>query len=786
MTAVQSSRGAFWGLVQQRGPWATTPQDRKNAHRKGVISIGGGIPAGGTVNAGHSIWASVTNLVPKPQNYPAPPPPKPSKWAMASVVLKKKSSAGRKPNLGRQKIKGVRGITGRGSAAAEQTKITQPTSQPFINVPTINPLTEPEGPPDLMQESSAGSSSTAPAGTVADDGREYFDAIEGLPMEYPGPPQQAGAFEREVDIEARQEAAPAINLHNPAFTTYRDTQQPAGVGYGLTNGADEASSMSTSSASSDAPSMGSAVTMKSIKYAESVRSMAMSARNVLMDIEDLPRGEIEYHADIKAIQEGVLELEEERRLLLEYVNQATPMDVDMDVDEPLPLLGFYAEPMQIDAHGLGQAAETTAVGPAITEDAILKAAEADPGFGDFLIRFFGSVTSLNTLLAERTHTVDQARIDILNRYIEPYIKLFKNLGFDTIAQLEEGSQLQRAHLARLYFMGLRFFEETHPQQNTQLQEQARVEQFYQQEAHAAARLPPPNLHTQITTQRGLVASNAQRESRSTMREIAPRNVVRSRSPGARLALEAPSRSSGVIRSHRDVSPEHRRPREKPGRLAIQAGPSSSSSQRRPSMQASPSTDRRQLEYKPASLASRALQPDPYARLPGPPIPTKPIELSIPSLASRAIQPEPNPRLSVLAAPPNRLAIQSTPTARRSIRGGGGGGPQGLSTQDVMTQALVSRRASVAGSDNSMGSGSSSSSSVNYRNALVHVPLGELVPARASTSKALTVKGSSRVAKVAESGAMVVSSGTKVVKSSKPPRKNGGNNGKKRKVIKAGK
>ena len=75
--------GSFWGLVQQKGPWKTTYQDRLNARGRSGPVLGGGIGAGGTRNAGHGNYEQLMN--PYQQNG-SKPPPMPSKYAQRQVV----------------------------------------------------------------------------------------------------------------------------------------------------------------------------------------------------------------------------------------------------------------------------------------------------------------------------------------------------------------------------------------------------------------------------------------------------------------------------------------------------------------------------------------------------------------------------------------------------------------------------------------------------------------------------------------------------------------------------
>lgn len=73
----------FWGLVEQKGPWKTTKLDVMRSKRTGGITIGGGIPGGGTDHAGHGGWFQSTD--PKNNYSVIPPPPKPSRYAQPSI-----------------------------------------------------------------------------------------------------------------------------------------------------------------------------------------------------------------------------------------------------------------------------------------------------------------------------------------------------------------------------------------------------------------------------------------------------------------------------------------------------------------------------------------------------------------------------------------------------------------------------------------------------------------------------------------------------------------------------
>lgn len=84
---MNNSRGGFWGLVEQKGPWKTTTNDIARSYQPYTSKeVGGGIQVGGTKNAGHAGWYAQMNPSVDP-NY-APPPPKPSKYVQKSVIMK--------------------------------------------------------------------------------------------------------------------------------------------------------------------------------------------------------------------------------------------------------------------------------------------------------------------------------------------------------------------------------------------------------------------------------------------------------------------------------------------------------------------------------------------------------------------------------------------------------------------------------------------------------------------------------------------------------------------------
>jgi len=87
----------FWGLVEQVGPWKTTRSDIKRSKMKDKLTLGGGIEAGGREHAGHGEW---TKIFTPYQNDASPSIPKPSSYAMRSIVtgpidMKRQTKMGR-------------------------------------------------------------------------------------------------------------------------------------------------------------------------------------------------------------------------------------------------------------------------------------------------------------------------------------------------------------------------------------------------------------------------------------------------------------------------------------------------------------------------------------------------------------------------------------------------------------------------------------------------------------------------------------------------------------------
>jgi len=74
----------FWGLVQQNGPWESTPGDRQRASMKDIPTIGGGIGVGGRGHAGN---ANFTQIMTPYQINATGAPPSPSGYAMRSVMM---------------------------------------------------------------------------------------------------------------------------------------------------------------------------------------------------------------------------------------------------------------------------------------------------------------------------------------------------------------------------------------------------------------------------------------------------------------------------------------------------------------------------------------------------------------------------------------------------------------------------------------------------------------------------------------------------------------------------
>lgn len=83
---VSTTRGNFWGLVEQKGPWKSTATDIMRSQRNQPSKqSGGGIQIGGTKNAGHAGWYASMN--PNVDATIAPPLPKPSQYVQKSIIV---------------------------------------------------------------------------------------------------------------------------------------------------------------------------------------------------------------------------------------------------------------------------------------------------------------------------------------------------------------------------------------------------------------------------------------------------------------------------------------------------------------------------------------------------------------------------------------------------------------------------------------------------------------------------------------------------------------------------
>ena len=155
--------GTFWGLVQQKGPWATTKKDIENAKDSMIQEKvgGGGIGEGGTIHAGHKNWKQVMN----PHRIDATKPlPKPSSLAIRSVVGKesnqyhKKAVAGFLPQydtLGKRSAADVGGHKAGGMGQQETreepeieylpTELSQLPAEPFLTEERMMDVVKEEG-----------------------------------------------------------------------------------------------------------------------------------------------------------------------------------------------------------------------------------------------------------------------------------------------------------------------------------------------------------------------------------------------------------------------------------------------------------------------------------------------------------------------------------------------------------------------------------------------------------------------------------------------------------------
>jgi hypothetical protein len=85
----------FWGLVQQVGPWKTTPLDRQKSSMKDHLTIGGGVPAGGRSHAGHGEWMSVITPYQIDASKPLPVESTLEKIVTTLVDMKRQTKMGR-------------------------------------------------------------------------------------------------------------------------------------------------------------------------------------------------------------------------------------------------------------------------------------------------------------------------------------------------------------------------------------------------------------------------------------------------------------------------------------------------------------------------------------------------------------------------------------------------------------------------------------------------------------------------------------------------------------------
>lgn len=146
------NRGNFWGLVEQRGPWAQTPRDKANVRGRVGPVRGGGLGYGGTRSAGHGYYGAMINPY---QQDGSKPPPAPSKYAQRRVtvapldIFQKKGVVGKKRqpiiqvNIGRDFQRGGRSDQG--------TQIPPTPGQPG-GVPRSEAAMEQEGGSALPSE----------------------------------------------------------------------------------------------------------------------------------------------------------------------------------------------------------------------------------------------------------------------------------------------------------------------------------------------------------------------------------------------------------------------------------------------------------------------------------------------------------------------------------------------------------------------------------------------------------------------------------------------------------
>jgi hypothetical protein len=77
----------YWGLVQQNGPWESTPGDIKRASEKDFGTFGGGIGVGGIGHRGHNGHANFAAFINPYQMNAGGAPPPPSGYARPTVMM---------------------------------------------------------------------------------------------------------------------------------------------------------------------------------------------------------------------------------------------------------------------------------------------------------------------------------------------------------------------------------------------------------------------------------------------------------------------------------------------------------------------------------------------------------------------------------------------------------------------------------------------------------------------------------------------------------------------------
>lgn len=75
----------YWGLTQQRGPWKETATDKARLTTNQITGVGGGVPDGGTVHAGHATWDTL--ITPNQQFRIEPAMPNPSTYGQISYLI---------------------------------------------------------------------------------------------------------------------------------------------------------------------------------------------------------------------------------------------------------------------------------------------------------------------------------------------------------------------------------------------------------------------------------------------------------------------------------------------------------------------------------------------------------------------------------------------------------------------------------------------------------------------------------------------------------------------------